>query len=158
VVEEGDNDDRAVANGGGGWGASDDGEELVEGDHMSRSISGEQFVEQVQCVFRGEVSRAVTLSVEQLQLLARGVVHPSNMDAVGGGGCIRIDESAASRSWRASSVLRLPERRRRPMIRFTFFSQGLCTRLDMSDSACLASQTYNGSGLFVGRDEARGVE
>jgi hypothetical protein len=47
------------------------------------------------------------------------------MDTVGGDGCIRIDESAASQSWRASSALRLFEWRCRPMICFTFLSYGL---------------------------------
>jgi hypothetical protein len=78
VVEEGDGDGRAVANGGGGWGASDDREELIEGDHMFEPISREQFIEQVKCVLQDEVSRAVTLSDEQLQLLDGGVVHPPN--------------------------------------------------------------------------------
>jgi hypothetical protein len=55
------------------------------------------------------------------------------MDIVGGDGCIRIDESVASQSWRASSALRLFEWRRRPMIRFTFLSHGL----DMSDAGRL---------------------
>jgi hypothetical protein len=38
------------------------------------------------------------------------------MDAVDGGGCIQIDESASSQGWHASSALRLPEQRRCPMI------------------------------------------
>jgi hypothetical protein len=55
------------------------------------------------------------------------------MDAVSGGGCIRIDEIASSQSWRASFALRLPKRRRHPMIRFTFFGHGL----DMSGTGHL---------------------
>jgi hypothetical protein len=48
--------------------ASDDSEELVEGDHRTKPGSLEQFVEQVKCVHRGEVSRAARHSDEPLQL------------------------------------------------------------------------------------------
>jgi hypothetical protein len=60
----------------GGWGASNDNEDLGEGDHKTGSGSLEQFIEQVKCVLWVEVSQAITLSDEPLQVLARVVVHP----------------------------------------------------------------------------------
>jgi len=49
----------------------------------------------------------------------------------GGAECLWIDGSISMQSWRTASVLRLPERMRRPRIRFSFFNQAGRARLDM---------------------------
>ena len=62
----------------------------------------------------------------------RSALHTSTAaETAGGGECLWIDGSTSSQSRLAASGVRLPERRRRPMIRFSFFNQGGRVRLDM---------------------------